>query len=119
MLQGLSVIVAIVSVCCYFYVIYQMFDKAESVIAIVCLVGICLFGLGGIVAFVYGWIKAREWEIVPVMAVWSRDESGKIVPLDVKAGDRILFGKWSGTEIKLNGEDLLIMKEADVMGVIA
>jgi hypothetical protein len=71
MLQGLSVIVAIVSVCCYFYVIYQMFDKAESVIAIVCLVGICLFGLGGIVAFVYGWIKAREWEIVPVMAVWS------------------------------------------------
>ncbi|TIW51943.1 MAG: co-chaperone GroES, partial [Mesorhizobium sp.] len=48
----------------------------------------------------------------------SRDESGKLTPLDVKAGDRILFGKWSGTEIKLNGEDLLIMKESDVMGVI-
>jgi hypothetical protein len=71
MLQGLSVVVAIVSLCCYLYVIYQMFDKAESVIAIVCLVGICLFGMGGIVAFVYGWIKAWEWEIVPVMAVWS------------------------------------------------
>ena len=44
--------------------------------------------------------------------------SGKLVPLDVKAGDRILFGKWSGTEVKLNGEDLLIMKEADIMGVL-
>jgi hypothetical protein len=60
MLQGLSVIVAIVSLCCYGYVIYQMFDKAESVIAIVCLVGLCLFGLGGLVAFVYGWFKARD-----------------------------------------------------------
>ncbi|TIT84868.1 MAG: co-chaperone GroES, partial [Mesorhizobium sp.] len=46
------------------------------------------------------------------------DESGKLTPLDVKVGDRILFGKWSGTEIKLNSEDLLIMKETDVMGVI-
>ncbi len=45
--------------------------------------------------------------------------SGKIVPLDVKAGDRILFGKWSGTEVKIDGEDLLIMKESDIMGVIA
>ena len=71
MLQGISVVVAIVSLCCYLYVIYQMFDKSESVIAIVCLVGICLFGLGGLVAFVYGWIKAREWEIVPVMATWT------------------------------------------------
>ncbi len=62
--------------------------------------------------------KPQEGEIVAVGA-GARDESGKIVPLDVKAGDRILFGKWSGTEIKLNGEDLLIMKEADVMGVIA
>ncbi|VTZ60207.1 Cpn10 chaperonin GroES, small subunit of GroESL (fragment) [Sinorhizobium medicae] len=54
------------------------------------------------------------------MAVGSgaRDESGKVVPLDVKAGDRILFGKWSGTEVKIDGEDLLIMKEADIMGVI-
>ena len=48
----------------------------------------------------------------------ARDESGKLVPLDVKVGDRILFGKWSGTEIKLDGEELLIMKESDVMGVI-
>ena len=48
----------------------------------------------------------------------ARDESGKIVPLDVKAGDRVLFGKWSGTEVKLNGKDLLIMKESDIMGVI-
>ena len=48
----------------------------------------------------------------------ARDTDGKLVPLDVKAGDRVLFGKWSGTEVKLNGEDLLIMKEADVMGVI-
>ncbi|CAN7728748.1 co-chaperone GroES [Neorhizobium sp. LjRoot104] len=62
--------------------------------------------------------KPQEGEIVAV-GTGSRDESGKIVPLDVKAGDRILFGKWSGTEIKFNGEDLLIMKEADVMGVIA
>jgi chaperonin GroES len=62
--------------------------------------------------------KPQEGEIVAVGA-GARDESGKILPLDVKAGDRILFGKWSGTEIKFNGEDLLIMKEADVMGVIA
>jgi len=48
----------------------------------------------------------------------ARDESGKLVPLDVKAGDRVLFGKWSGTEVKIDGEDLLIMKESDVMGVI-
>ncbi|NLS07204.1 co-chaperone GroES [Rhizobium sp. P32RR-XVIII] len=61
--------------------------------------------------------KPQEGEIVAVGA-GARDESGKIVPPDVKPGDRILFGKWSGTEIKFNGEDLLIMKEADVMGVI-
>ena len=48
----------------------------------------------------------------------ARDESGKLVPMDVKSGDRILFGKWSGTEVKLDGEDLLIMKESDIMGVI-
>jgi chaperonin GroES len=48
----------------------------------------------------------------------ARDESGKLVPLDVKAGDRVLFGKWSGTEVKIDGEDLLIMKESDVMAVI-
>ena len=48
----------------------------------------------------------------------SRDETGKLIPLDVKAGDRVLFGKWSGTEVKLDGEELLIMKESDIMGVV-
>ena len=61
--------------------------------------------------------KPQEGEIVAVGS-GARDDSGKIVPLDVKAGDRVLFGKWSGTEVKLNGEDLLIMKESDIMGVI-
>ncbi|TJW31103.1 MAG: co-chaperone GroES, partial [Mesorhizobium sp.] len=56
--------------------------------------------------------KPQEGEIIAVGS-GARDESGKLVPLDVKAGDRILFGKWSGTEVKLNGEDLLIMKESD------
>ena len=49
----------------------------------------------------------------------GRDESGKLIPIDLKAGDRVLFGKWSGTEVKLDGEELLIMKESDIMGVIA
>ena len=48
----------------------------------------------------------------------ARDESGKLAPLDVKVGDRVLFGKWSGTEVKLDGEELLIMKESDIMGII-
>ena len=48
----------------------------------------------------------------------ARDEAGKVQPLDVKAGDRILFGKWSGTEVKIDGEELLIMKESDIMGVV-
>ena len=61
--------------------------------------------------------KPMEGEIVAV-GPGARDEKGTLVPLDVKAGDRILFGKWSGTEIKLDGEDLLIMKESDIMGVI-
>ncbi len=61
--------------------------------------------------------KPQEGEIVAV-GTGARDESGKVVALDVKAGDRVLFGKWSGTEVKLNGEDLLIMKEADIMGII-
>ncbi|PBB32989.1 co-chaperone GroES [Mesorhizobium sp. WSM3882] len=61
--------------------------------------------------------KPQEGEIIAVGS-GARDESGKLIPLDVKVGDRILFGKWSGTEIKLNGEDLLIMKESDVMGVV-
>jgi len=61
--------------------------------------------------------KPQEGEIIAVGA-GARDESGAIVPLDVKAGDRVLFGKWSGTEVKIDGEDLLIMKESDIMGVI-
>ncbi|PBC02247.1 co-chaperone GroES [Mesorhizobium sp. WSM3860] len=61
--------------------------------------------------------KPQEGEIIAAGS-GARDESGKLIPLDVKVGDRILFGKWSGTEIKLNGEDLLIMKESDVMGVV-
>jgi chaperonin GroES len=61
--------------------------------------------------------KPSEGVIVSV-GPGARDESGKINALDVKAGDRILFGKWSGTEVKLNGEDLLIMKESDIMGVV-
>ena len=61
--------------------------------------------------------KPQEGEIIAV-GPGGRDESGKLIPLDVKVGDRILFGKWSGTEVKIDGQDLLIMKESDVMGVI-
>ena len=61
--------------------------------------------------------KPQEGEIIAV-GPGTRDETGKLVPLDVKSGDRILFGKWSGTEVKIDGEDLLIMKESDVMGII-
>jgi chaperonin GroES len=61
--------------------------------------------------------KPQEGKVVSV-GPGARDDSGKIQPLDVKKGDRILFGKWSGTEIKLEGEDLLIMKESDVLGVL-
>jgi chaperonin GroES len=61
--------------------------------------------------------KPMEGEIVAV-GPGARDEKGTLVPLDVEKGDRILFGKWSGTEIKLDGEDLLIMKESDIMGII-
>ena len=61
--------------------------------------------------------KPQEGEVVAVGA-GTRDESGKLVALDVQAGDRILFGKWSGTEVKLDGEELLIMKETDILGVI-
>jgi chaperonin GroES len=61
--------------------------------------------------------KPQEGKIVAV-GPGARDESGKLVPLDVKAGDRVLFGKWSGTEVKIDGEDLLIMKESDILGVV-
>jgi chaperonin GroES len=61
--------------------------------------------------------KPQEGEVIAV-GPGARDENGALIPLDVKAGDTILFGKWSGTEVKIDGEDLLIMKEADIMGVI-
>ncbi|AIB12951.1 co-chaperone GroES [Azospirillum brasilense] len=61
--------------------------------------------------------KPQEGQVVAV-GPGARDESGKVVALDVKAGDRILFGKWSGTEVKIEGEDFLIMKESDIMGVV-
>jgi chaperonin GroES len=62
--------------------------------------------------------KPMEGEVVAA-GPGARNEEGKIQPLDVKAGDRVLFGKWSGTEVKLDGEELIIMKESDIMGVIA
>ncbi len=61
--------------------------------------------------------KPQEGEIVSAGS-GARAEDGKITPLDVKAGDKILFGKWSGTEVKIDGEDLLIMKESDILGII-
>ena len=61
--------------------------------------------------------KPQEGEVIAV-GPGGRDEAGKLIPIDLKVGDRILFGKWSGTEVKLDGEELLIMKESDVMGVI-
>ena len=61
--------------------------------------------------------KPQEGEVVAV-GPGARDDSGKVQPLDDKAGDRILFGKWSGTEVKIDGQDLLIMKESDVLGVV-
>ena len=61
--------------------------------------------------------KPQEGEVIAV-GPGARDEAGKLIPLDVKAGDRILFGKWSGTEVKIDGEEYLIMKESDVMGII-
>ena len=61
--------------------------------------------------------KPQEGEVVAV-GTGARSEDGTITPLDVKAGDKILFGKWSGTEVKLDGEDLLIMKESDILGIV-
>ena len=62
--------------------------------------------------------KPQEGEVVAV-GPGGRDENGKLITMDLKAGDHVLFGKWSGTEVKLDGDELLIMKESDVMGVIA
>ena len=61
--------------------------------------------------------KPQEGEVIAV-GPGARDESGKITALDVKAGDRVLFGKWSGTEVRIDGQDLLIMKESDIMGIV-
>jgi len=61
--------------------------------------------------------KPQQGEVVAV-GPGGRDEAGKLIPLDVQVGDRVLFGKWSGTEVKIDGEDLIIMKESDVMGII-
>lgn len=61
--------------------------------------------------------KPQEGEVIAV-GPGSRDDSGKLVPLDVKQGDIVLFGKWSGTEVRISGEDLIIMKEADIMGIV-
>jgi len=61
--------------------------------------------------------KPQEGEVIAV-GPGARDESGKLIALEVKAGDRVLFGKWSGSEVKIDGEDLLIMKESDILGVI-
>ena len=61
--------------------------------------------------------KPQEGEVIAA-GPGARDEAGKVQPLDVKAGDRVLFGKWSGTEVRIDGEDLLIMKESDIMGVV-
>jgi chaperonin GroES len=72
---------------------------------------------GGIIIPVNAQEKQQEGKVVAV-GPGGRDENGKLTPIDVKAGDRILFGKWSGTEIKIDGEELLIMKESDIMGVV-
>ena len=61
--------------------------------------------------------KPQQGEIIAV-GPGARDESGKLIPLDVKKGDKVLFGKWSGTEVKIDGQELLIMKESDIMGVL-
>jgi chaperonin GroES len=62
--------------------------------------------------------KPAEGEVVSVGA-GARDESGKRIPMDIKAGDKVLFGKWSGTEVKINDEDMLIMKESDILGILS
>ena len=62
--------------------------------------------------------KPQQGEVIAV-GPGGRDEAGKLIPIDLKVGDTVLFGKWSGTEVKLDGEELLIMKESDIMGVIA
>ncbi len=74
--------------------------------------------LGGIIIPDTAKEKPMEGEVVAV-GPGTRSDDGKLTALDVKAGDRVLFGKWSGTEVKLDGEDLIIMKESDIMGIVA
>ena len=62
--------------------------------------------------------KPSQGQVIAV-GPGGRDEAGKLIPIDIKVGDKVLFGKWSGTEVKLDGEDLLIMKESDIMGVLS
>ena len=73
--------------------------------------------IGGIIIPDTAQEKPSQGEIVAV-GPGGRDEAGKLIPIDLKVGDRVLFGKWSGTEVKIDGKDLLIMKESDIMGVI-
>lgn len=73
--------------------------------------------IGGIIIPDTAKEKPQEGKVIAV-GPGGRDESGKLIPLDVKAGDRILFAKWSGTEVKIDGDDLLIMKENDILGII-
>ncbi len=73
--------------------------------------------LGGIIIPDTAKEKPQEGEVIAV-GPGARDEAGKLVALDVKAGDKVLFGKWSGTEVKIDGQDLLIMKESDILGII-
>ena len=73
---------------------------------------------GGIIIHDTAKEKPQEGEVVAV-GPGGRDESGKLIPIDLKPGNRVLFGKWSGTEVKIDGDELLIMKESDIMGVIA
>ncbi|MGE3771122.1 MAG: co-chaperone GroES [Bdellovibrionales bacterium] len=73
---------------------------------------------GGIIIADTAQEKPTEGEVIAV-GTGTRDETGKITPLDVKVGDRILFGKWSGTEVKLEGKDYLIMKETDILGIVS
>ena len=72
---------------------------------------------GGIIIPETAGEKPQQGEVIAV-GPGARDEAGKIVPLDVKKGDKILFGKWSGTEVKIDGKELLIMKESDIMGIL-
>ena len=72
---------------------------------------------GGIIIPETAQEKPQEGEVVAVGA-GAKNEEGKVSPLDVKAGDKILFGKWSGTEVKIDGEDLIIMKESDILGIV-